>query len=194
MTEAAPARCDRGAEQRTPGAIWQNRFMPADGRPPASPDELFSAEAPLTVYEKHVEVRWSDCDANGHMRHSAYLDIATHVRFAYLAERGYTAERFHEQGIVPAIMAEQLRYLREVRHPETVRVDFNLEAFSDDGARWKVFHTLYKANGKRAAIVQVEGAFLDIKTRKMRTPPQDLVELMQDLPVARVPTYRLLRF
>jgi acyl-CoA thioester hydrolase len=168
--------------------------MPQDGQPPGTDKALVSGEAPLTVYNKTVEVRWSDCDANGHMRHSAYLDVATHVRFAYLAERGYTAERFHAQGIAPAIVAESLRYLREVRHPETIRVDFNLEAFSDDGARWKVFHTLYKESGKRAAIVQVEGAFLDIKTRKMRTPPRDLFELMKDLPVARVPTYRLLRF
>lgn len=168
--------------------------MPQDGGPPTADSALLSAEAPLAVFDKHIEVRWSDCDANGHMRHSAYLDIATHVRFAYLAERGYTAERFHAQGIVPAVMFESLRYLREVRHPETVRVDFNLEAFSDDGARWKVFHHIFKQSGKRAAVVQVEGAFLDATTRKLRTPPQDLIDLMQDLPVARVPTYRLLRF
>ena len=106
--------------------------MPQDGGPPSTEVALLSAEAPLVVFDKTVEVRWSDCDANGHMRHSAYLDIATHVRFAYLAERGYSADRFAAQGIVPAIMCEQLRYLREVRHPETIRVDINLEAFSDD--------------------------------------------------------------
>lgn len=174
--------------------MWQNQGVPHDSVPSSLDGAPIGVHAPLHVYEKLVEVRWADCDANGHMRHSAYLDVATHVRFAYLAERGYTAERFRERGILPAIMSEQMRYLREVRHPDTLRVDFNLEAFSEDGTRWKVFHHIYKGNGKRAAIVQAEGAFLDATSRKLCQPPEDLVALMQELPVSRVPTYRLLAF
>lgn len=148
----------------------------------------------LRVYEKKFEVRWSDCDANGHLRHSAYGDYATHVRFAYLVERGYSPERFREQGIAPTLMREEVRFLREVHHAESVRVDFHVEGLSEDGSRWKVFHYMLKESGKRAAIISVDGSFMDIETRKLRPPPDDLFEVMRALPVGRVPNYRLLRF
>ena len=34
----------------------------------------------MSRYHKQVEVRWSDIDANQHMRHSAYADLCTHTR------------------------------------------------------------------------------------------------------------------
>lgn len=53
-------------------------------------------EADKVLYEKTIEVRWADCDANRHMRHSAYSDLCGHTRVGFMDSIGMTSE-FCEQ-------------------------------------------------------------------------------------------------
>ena len=45
------------------------------------------------VYSKLLHVGWRDVDANGHMRNTAYLDLAADTRMFYFAENGENSMR-----------------------------------------------------------------------------------------------------
>ncbi|MDB5233873.1 MAG: hypothetical protein JWR44_866 [Hymenobacter sp.] len=118
--------------------------------------------------------RWADMDPNGHMRHSAYADYAADQRVVLLAKWGYDVKRFAELRLGPILFREETRFLKEVSIGEEIRVDGRLASVNADGSRWSIVHTIYKADGRVAATVAVDGAWLDLDRRKLAVPPAEL--------------------
>lgn len=136
----------------------------------------------MTRYAKTFIVRWADCDANGHMRNTAYSEYATEVRIAYLSERGFTWEKFVASRFGPVLLHEYVDYMREVRMGGTVEVDFAVVGLSPDGARFKFEHDVWLPGGKKAARIVIAGGWMDLELRKLRLPPDDLLRVMQEAP------------
>lgn len=136
----------------------------------------------MTTYEKTYVARWADMDPNGHMRHSAYADYAAQLRLEYLADHGFPLARFAQLGIGPILFREETRFLKEIGIGESIRVVGELGGLSADAARWNIVHTLYKASGRASAIVTVDGAWLDLRARKLLVPPAEILAVMQALP------------
>ncbi|UOQ70399.1 acyl-CoA thioesterase [Hymenobacter cellulosilyticus] len=132
-------------------------------------------------YAKTYTARWADMDPNVHMRHSAYTDYAAQLRLEFLAEEGFPMKRFAELGIGPILFREDTRFLKEISLSETIRVSAELSGLSADGARWSIIHTIYKADGRVAATVAVDGAWLDLRLRKLTVPPTEMVAAMLKL-------------
>lgn len=136
----------------------------------------------MQAYEKTYTVRWADMDPNVHMRHSAYTDYAAQLRLEYLADHGYPLHTFAKLAIGPILFREDTRFLKEVGISEVIRVRGELAGISEDGARWRIVHTIYKADGQEAATITVDGAWLDLRLRKLTVPPPELNEAMRQLP------------
>ena len=126
--------------------------------------------------------RWADMDPNGHMRHSAYADYAADQRVALLSAWGYGAARFAQLRMGPILFREETKYLKEVNMGEEIRVDGQLASAAPDGSRWTIVHTIYKADGRVAATVTVDGAWLDLDRRKLTVPPAELADAFNCLP------------
>lgn len=126
-------------------------------------------------------VRWAEMDPNGHMRHSAYADFAADQRVAFLARIGFDLPAFARLRLGPILFREETRFLKEVRLGEAIRVDGQLTSLSEDGGRWTIVHTITKADGRVAATVTVDGAWLDLDKRKLCPPPPELAAAMQTL-------------
>jgi len=126
--------------------------------------------------------RWADMDPNGHMRHSAYADYAADQRVVLLAAWGYGVARFAQLRLGPILFREETRFLKEVSIGEEIQVDSQLVSMSADGSRWSILHTLYKADGRVAATVSVDGAWLDLDRRKLTVPPAELAAAFATLP------------
>ncbi len=136
----------------------------------------------MPPYEKTFEVRWADLDPNRHLRHTAFSDYATHVRFSYLAENGFGAEVFEAQQFGPVIFRETAEYRAEVVMGDRIHVDFTVGEISRSGRRWTVHHTVRKDDGTVAAFLTLEGGWLDLERRRLRTPPDELFVLLERLP------------
>ena len=106
------------------------------------------------AYEKSFEIKWSDCDPNRHARNTVYSDLATHVRFCFLRDHGFAPERFAQLGFGPVILTEEIRYMREVTLGETIRIDYQVAASSQDGSRFRVRSTVYKSSGEAAVCIK----------------------------------------
>ncbi len=109
-------------------------------------------------FEKTYPVRWSDVDANGHMRNTAYSECATDARIAFFREAGFGWRRFEELGLSPVLLREEIDYRREAGLGDQVRVTVQAAGLSPDGARWKLRSLLAGAGGEEMALVSVLGA------------------------------------
>jgi acyl-CoA thioester hydrolase len=126
--------------------------------------------------------RWADMDPNGHMRHSAYADYAADQRVAVLAQWGYDMKRFAELRLGPILFREETKFLREIRIGEEIWVEGQLASVTADGSRWTIVHTIHKADGRVAATVTVDGAWLDLEHRKLAVPPAELIAALHSMP------------
>jgi acyl-CoA thioester hydrolase len=133
------------------------------------------------AYEKTFTARWADMDPNRHMRHSAYTDYAAQVRLEFLADQGYPMQEFARLNIGPILFREDTRFLKEIGLSETIRVTAELGGMNQDGSRWRIIHTIYKADGQEAAVVSVDGAWLDLSKRKLTVPPAELTAAFNDI-------------
>ncbi len=133
-------------------------------------------------YAKDFTVRWADCDANGHMRNTAYSEYAIDVRVAYLAEHGFGFDRMAEVGVGPVILREEIDYLRELRMSETVRVDMAILGLSPDFARFRFAHDFTKHGGKPCARIVLAGGWLDHRTRRLVAAPEPLAAVLRGMP------------
>jgi acyl-CoA thioester hydrolase len=136
----------------------------------------------MEPYSKTYEIRWSDIDANGHVNYAAYIDAAGDLRYHFFSEHNFPPEKFVALGVGPIYTAIHARFLREVRIGETVTITYALAGLSPKGARWKVHHDVLKSNTKKAVSIDLEGAILDLATRRPALPTPELSHIFHLIP------------
>jgi len=133
-----------------------------------------------TFYEG--QVLWSQIDANRHLRHSAYADLCAQARSNMLKKMGLSLDEFANHGIGPILFREELIYYREVKLDEYVHVDIEITKFNLSNARFSFRHDVYKEDGVKAATVMVDGAWLDIRHRKLVNIPDQWYSYLENVP------------
>ena len=136
----------------------------------------------MDTFTSTCEVRWADLDANGHARHTAYMDWATHCRVSAFGSQGATMALFAEVGVGPVIFREETDYLREVGGNEQITVDFHFTGGSPDWKHFRIRHELTRSDGTPCAVVEVRGAWIDLKARRVVAPPPAIVRACEALP------------
>jgi acyl-CoA thioester hydrolase len=136
----------------------------------------------MEPYSKTYEIRWSDLDANSHVNYAAYIDAAGDLRYHFFTAHGFPPERFAEMGVGPVYTTIHADFFREVRMGETVTLTYALSGLSPSGARWKVHHEVLKSNRKKAVSIDLEGAILDLSTRKPVLPTPELLQIFNLVP------------
>lgn len=136
----------------------------------------------MNQYKKNPEIRWSDIDANRHLRHSVYYDWGAYVRMCYLEDRGLSMELFEKEEMGPVIFREECIFFREIMFTDKVEVDLQLKKCRRDLSRWTVIHRIYRSDETVCALLTVEGAWLDLKMRKLIKPTADIAEIFLAIP------------
>lgn len=131
-----------------------------------------------------IQLRWADIDANFHVRHSVYYDWGAMCRMEFLRAMGLTESVFHQLQIGPILFREESRFKRELQMGDTVAIDLHLLAARRDFSRWAIRHQLFKNNDTLAAILTVEGAFLNTQLRKLAVPPSLAGDTFNSMPRA----------
>ncbi|WP_205503959.1 acyl-CoA thioesterase [Rufibacter psychrotolerans] len=132
------------------------------------------------VYEGHVI--WAQVDANMHLRHSAYADFAAQARISMLEGLGLDFRVFQKLQLGPILFREELQYLREVGLNNTIQIHSWLTKARPDGSRWSIRHELHRGDGVKAAVIQVDGAWIDLARRKLGALPPELAQKFMELP------------
>ncbi len=135
-------------------------------------------------YTKTFEVRWADLDPNAHMRHSAYADYGAQARVGFLSEHGFGLGQFMKLRLGPVLFREDLKYLREIRPNETIRVTCEATGMSPNRKHWRIRHRIFRQDGELSCIIDCQGAWLDLVARKVIPAPPELEAAMQAMPKA----------
>lgn len=127
------------------------------------------------MYTKQFEIRWSDVDANRHLRNSAYIDYMSHTRMSFMMENGFDQEHLAKHNLGPVAFYEHMYYFREVFPGRPVSVSLQLKGISDDGMYFQFLHNFYDAKGKNFARCEMMGGWIDLKERKLTGLPKELL-------------------
>lgn len=134
------------------------------------------------AFEEHFAIRWSDLDANRHVRNTIFSELATHTRFRLLEAHGFPQAQFESLRFGPVMFREEIRYRRELVFGEEVTVSVLFAGLSEDGSQWRVHQEVTRADGKQAAVLTIDGAWIHLDSRKVIAPPRELLNLLQALP------------
>lgn len=136
----------------------------------------------MDAYIKPIEIRWADLDPNFHLRHSVYYDYAAYCRISYLEEQGLTAAFMTQNHFGPILFREECLFKKEIRLGDTVSINLEILKARKDYSRWAIQHKIVKNDGVLAAILTVEGAWIDVLQRKMATLPESVRHVFENMP------------
>lgn len=125
---------------------------------------------------------WGDIDLNGHMFNAAYLAKCVDARMRFFTEHGFPAEKLLELEVGPVVMTDAIRYFREFRMMEPIVVTLENGGMAEDGSRFRVRNEMYKEDGTQAARVTSVVGWLDLKKRRLTSPPDGLHRALLTLP------------
>ncbi len=128
------------------------------------------------MYTKQFEIRWSDVDANRHLRNSAYIDFMSHTRMSFFMDSGLDLTNLKKQNLGAVAFYEHMFYFREIFPGTPVTVSLQLKGLSDDGMYFEFLHNFYDENGKNYARCEMMGGWIDLKERKLVGLPKDFYE------------------
>lgn len=138
----------------------------------------------MNQFRLPVEVRWSDLDPNVHLRHSVYYDYGAFCRIQFLASQHITAQFMHQHHFGPVIFREECVFKKEIRLSDRVVIDLQLAKSRKDCSRWTMQHQIFKNDEILAAVITLEGAWMDIVQRKLVVPPAELQRCFENGPKA----------
>lgn len=131
-------------------------------------------------------VTWAHLDANRHMRNTAYSEFATHARINYFKQADHGIDALAKQKTGPILLREELIYLREVRMHEQLCIEIELTAMTDNYSHYTICHTFLKENKKVAAKVIIDGAWIDLESRKLCLPSSDTIhKVIKNIPKSK---------
>lgn len=133
------------------------------------------------TFEKKIEIRWADCDANRHVRHSAYYDFGAHSRIKFFTEMGFNSANLAQMDLGPILFKEECSFIRELRAEDTIMVNLLKGKVSEDASRWELHHEIYNSQGEKSAHITIKGAWMDLKKRKLTIPPIELASKLHEL-------------
>lgn len=128
------------------------------------------------MYTKQFEIRWSDVDANRHLRNSAYIDYMSHTRMSFMMENGLDQNHLVKHNLGPVAFYEHMYYFREVFPGKPVTVSLQLKGISEDGTYFQFLHNFYDENGKNFARCEMMGGWIDMEARKLTGLPKELLD------------------
>jgi acyl-CoA thioester hydrolase len=132
----------------------------------------------MTEFSKQISIRWSDIDANFHLRHSVYYDLASQIRVDLLNHYGITLAYMKQENFGPVILREECVFKREVRYEDKITVKIQMSKLSQNAARYTIIHEFINEANKVCALLTIDGAWLDTELRKFKVLPLYVVDLM----------------
>lgn len=129
-----------------------------------------------------AEIRWADIDANFHVLHSRYYDYCASARMKVLTEYGITMQSIQQHGIGPVLLREECVFKRELKFGDEIEVRITLQKATEDFSRWSFVNEIWKNKDTLAAVVTVDGAWMDVAKRKLVTPPELYQTIFKQFP------------
>ena len=135
-------------------------------------------------FNRIIQIRWSDLDPNFHLRHSVYYDWGAFCRVEFLNEYGLSADVMQKLRFGPILFREECIFRKEIRSEDVVHIDLKLIRARKDISRWSIQHHITRNTNLLAAVITVDGAWINMVERKLAAPHEKVVEVFNAMPKA----------
>jgi acyl-CoA thioester hydrolase len=136
----------------------------------------------MNEYLKPIQIRWADLDPNFHLRHSVYYDYGAYCRVCFLEEYGLSNSKMQELSIGPILFREEAVFRKEVRLGDNLSINLRVLKARKDYSRWTIKHEIIKNENVLAAVITVDGAWINTLQRKLATPGELAASVFEAMP------------
>lgn len=95
---------------------------------------------------------------------------------------GLSVNECAKYGIAPILFREETIFHKEIKMDEEISVAVEMTKHIIANNRFSITHFVYKADGIKSATVNVDGAWFDLQTRKLTTLPENIVNMVNQIP------------
>jgi acyl-CoA thioester hydrolase len=120
-----------------------------------------------------ITVRSYELDSLGHVNQAVYHQYAEVARMSGFTAAGCDWEELRGSGIGPVLLTSTIHYRRELRANESVEV--SCEVKFGTGKTFNTDSTITKSDGTVAAEINCVVGLMDLRARKLRTDPRDVL-------------------
>jgi acyl-CoA thioester hydrolase len=99
-----------------------------------------------------------------------YYDWGAFCRVNFLNEQGLSSLVMQELHLGPILLREECVFRKEVRQGDNIVIDLSLLKAKRDFSRWSIQHSVWKNGDTVAAVITVDGAWIDTVKRRLATP------------------------
>ena len=82
----------------------------------------------------------------------------------------------HQQHFGPILFREECVFKKEIRLEDKVIIDLKLVNARKDSSRWTMQHQIFKNDEILAAVITLDGAWIDTLQRKLLVPPPEVLQ------------------
>ncbi|MFI1224756.1 MULTISPECIES: acyl-CoA thioesterase [unclassified Streptomyces] len=122
------------------------------------------------TFSVDVTVRGYELDTQGHLNQAVYLQYAEHSRWELLRAAGLPQEKLLADGIGPVQLEVTVKYRRELRGGERVRITCRFDYGT--GRTFTVEQRILKEDGTVAAEITGVAGLLDLTERRLVADPR----------------------
>ena len=137
----------------------------------------------MELYSHPLQIRWSDLDPNFHLRHSVYYDWGALCRMEYLIQHGLTPAVMQKLHFGPIIFREEAVFRKEIKYGDNLNINLKLVKGRRDYSRWTIAHEIKKQEDTLCAVVTVDGAWMNLKERKLFIPSVEVTDVFSQMPI-----------
>ena len=120
-----------------------------------------TSEYTLLIKEAHL-------DTFGHVNNATYLQIYEEARWDLITKNGYGLKQVQEHKQGPVIMEVNLKFMKELKLRETIKVTTSMVDYSGKVGHLK--QQMIKENGELASEAIFTFALFDLAARKLIEP------------------------
>ena len=126
-----------------------------------------------------LQVQSTHVDLFGHVNHARYLEFMEWGRFAWSAHHGFPITQMVEEGYGPAIIKAEIRWRRECRFGDTLRV--TVQPVSARRGIGRLYQEIWRGT-ELVCDAELTFVMFDLRKRQARELPEVFLRLLKDSP------------
>jgi acyl-CoA thioester hydrolase len=101
----------------------------------------------------------------------------------FLNAYGLDAHAMQKLQFGPILFREECVFRKEIRSGDEVKIDLKLIKSRKDYSRWTIQHQVIKNGDVLSAVITVDGAWMNVRERKLATPPEQVHHVFSQMPL-----------
>jgi len=130
----------------------------------------------MKTFSYHTLIREHHLDSFGHVNNAVYLELMEEARWDLITKGGYGMSEVHKEKKGPVILEVSVRFLKELRVRENIRIDTQCVSYEKVVAELE--QKIWNSEGELCTQARFKFALFDLEKRKIIKPtPQWLQAL-----------------